>query len=155
MATHVMPVSGLFERGEDGERAATLLREKGFEKIAMRPLQEVNLRLLPMTDEETKQKMYRTLFAAPIGFVALGSVGLVLGSTIRLALGLAAGLLLGMLGALIAIAWMDRPPERYRRYMQEGGVLLTVECSPEDEDKTTGLLRSTGAVEIEKTIHAS
>ncbi|MBL8221479.1 MAG: hypothetical protein JNL62_19750 [Bryobacterales bacterium] len=154
MATHVLPVSGLFERGEDGERAASVLREKGFEKIAMRPLKEVNLQLLPMTEEEMKAKMYRTLFAAPIGFVALGSVGLVVGSTIKFQLGLGAGLLLGMLGALIAIAWMDRPAERYRRYMNEGGVLLTVECAEEEETKTVELLRSTGAVEVEKTVHA-
>ena len=155
MATHALPISGLFAHGEDGERAAQILRERGFEKIAMRPLSQVNLRLLPLTEAETKEKMYRTLFAAPIGFCALGSVGLVLGSTIRFGLGLGAGLLLGMLGALIAIGWMDRPAERYRRMSQEGGVLLTVECEAEEEAKAAEALRSTGAVEVEKVVHAS
>ncbi len=155
MATHVLPVSGLFERGEDGVRAALLLRQKGFDKIAMRPLKEVNLALLPMTDQETKEKMYRTLFAAPIGFCALGSVGLVVGSTIRFGLGLGAGLLLGMLGALLAIAWMDRPAERYRRYSSEGGILLTIECQQGEETQAAEALRSTGAVEVEQSVHAA
>ncbi len=148
MIAHLLPVSGLYMHPADGARAAQVLREKGFGPVAIRPLADIDLSLLPISQKEANARLNWMIGFSILGFFALGALGWFLGNTIHMGLGVIAALSLAFLGMLAAILLVDRPAERHRRYRQEGGVLLTVHCTKEEEEQVSEALLRTGAVEV-------
>lgn len=148
MIAQLLPVTGLYKHPVDGAHAAQVLREKGFSQVVIRPLSDIDLSLLPISQKEAGARLNWMIGFSILGFFALGALGWFLGNTIHMGLGIIAALSLAFLGMLAAILLVDRPSERHRHYRQEGGVLLTVHCTKEEEDVVSEALLGTGAVEV-------
>ncbi len=141
MTAHLLPVEGLFEHREDGDRAATAVLSRGLGEVTVRPLSEVNLALLPTNPAEENRRFIRSLLAIPLGFLIMAPNGIpvyVLGGPV---LGIFAALLLGAFGAVIAFLLMDRPPRQYVQLAKSDGVLVTVTCKQESCKDVVELLR--------------
>ena len=148
MTAHLLPVEGLYESRDDGDRAARAVIEGGLGQAAVRPLTEINLALLPTAPAETQKRMIRCLLAIPVGFIVLAPPGFAIALIAGPLMGVFAGLLLGAIGAMIAFFLMDRPPERYCELAKHDGVLVTVSCDRAACDQVLQLLRETHPAEL-------
>jgi hypothetical protein len=148
MTAELLPVEGLYETRDDGERAARAVTEGGLGKATVRPLTEVNLALLPTSLDETQRRMVRSLLAIPVGFVVCAPPGVGIGLIIAPMVGVFGGLLCGAVGAVIAFLLMDRAPERYRELAKHDGVLLTVSCERAACGEVVQILRDSHPAEL-------
>jgi hypothetical protein len=148
MTAELLPVEGLYETRDDGERAARAVTEGGLGNASVRPLAEVNLALLPTSLDETQRRMVRSLLAIPVGFVVCAPPGFAIGLILAPLVAVFGGLLCGAVGAVLAFLLMDRAPERYRELAQHDGVLLTVSCERAACGEVVQILRDSHPAEL-------
>ncbi len=151
MENTVLPVYGIFRGSEPAESAAKALRDKGF-RVDLALIAESNPAVFPVRSAEMNYQLLKSVAAEPVGLLVGASLGIVFGLLVMNALvGIMVTLVFAFAGAMAGLWVADRPPERYRRYVNEGGVMLTVRCEGEEQASVIGMLNNAHAVEVEAT----
>ena len=150
----MLPVSGIFQHPVDGAHAARVLREKGYVMVALRPLANIDLSRLPLSQRESNSRLNWMIASALAAFLVLGAFGWFLGNAINMGLGVLVALAFAFFGIVAALLLIDQPAERHRRMSRDGGVVVTVHCPKDEENEVERTLRKTGAVEIQSVTEA-
>lgn len=150
MTAQLLPTAVLFRRPIEGVRAAHLLWERGFGPVAIQPLSDLDLSILPVSRQESAARRNIMMAAAFAAFLGMGAVGWFVGNALNHGLGVLAMPSLAFLGMISALLIADRPPKRYRELRRLGAVLLTVRCPKEHWEQLTKTLLGADAMEVDR-----
>ncbi|MBL8219408.1 MAG: hypothetical protein JNL62_09265 [Bryobacterales bacterium] len=117
--------------------------------MAIRPLSDLDLSLLPSSPRESAARRNIMMASAFAAFLTMGAVGWFAGNALNHGLGVLAMPSLAFLGMIGALLIADRPPKRYRELRRFGAVLLTVRCPKERRDQLSRALLGAGAMELD------
>lgn len=152
MQSEILPVTGIFLDRYSADSTARALRDEGL-SVDIHPVAETNPAIFHLSSAETNIQLLKAVVAEPL-FLLIGvSLGVLLGLLLQNALaGIVTALLFAFGGALLGLWIADRPPARYREYAKEGGVMLTVHCTAQQQPSVIDALEHAHALEVDAAV---
>lgn len=149
MSSYALEISGLYDHREEGEKAAQLLHDKGYNAVDVLPATDSTIHLLHIGHHGHVKKFFLTVAAFPVGFIlgALSAtpVALVLGTTFAAPV----AVVWGIIGIALATAFVrDHWTPPCDHHTPEA-VLVTTECEPEAGNTIIETLKQTQADEVD------
>ncbi|MBI4907471.1 MAG: hypothetical protein HY820_27850 [Acidobacteria bacterium] len=149
MSSYALEISGLYDHREEGEKAAQLLHEKGFDPIAVLPATDTTLNLLHIGHHGHVKKFFLTVAAYPVGFV----LGALCATPVALLFGTVfagpVAFVCGIVGIVLGTAYVrDHWTPPCDHHTAEA-VVVTTECDPEVSRGIVETLEATKADEVD------
>jgi hypothetical protein len=149
MDRHILAVSALYDHQQDGEKAAQLLRDNGWDHVDVFPANDSNLKVLHVGRQAHTKRFFLTVVAFPIGFLLGALTAIPTGLIVDKFFAGPVAVGLGLVGIAIATAFVRdhwTPPCDHH---SNEAVLVITEVDHEKRKAIIDALRKTKPDEVD------